>query len=70
MIIYALWRNNAVYDIAYKNKYTKEQELVLPLGSASIEDVTDNPEQKNSPANTRLHKVNIPSNNRSMLPLG
>src|SRR5690606_8816615 len=37
VLIFALWKNNAEYDINHKNKYTKEQEQELPLGSASIE---------------------------------
>jgi transposase len=34
VLIYALWKNNEAFDVNYKNKYTKGQEQVLPLGSA------------------------------------
>jgi transposase len=37
VLIYALWKNNATYDIDYKNKYTRELEQALPLGLASTE---------------------------------
>jgi hypothetical protein len=34
VLIYALWKNNQAFDINYKNQNTKEQEQVLPLGTA------------------------------------
>jgi transposase len=34
VIIYGLWKNNEAFDVNHKNKHTKEQEQVLPLGSA------------------------------------
>lgn len=37
VLIYSLWKNNAAYDINYRNKYTRELEQELPLGMASIE---------------------------------
>jgi transposase len=37
VLIYALWKNNAAYDIDYKNKHTRELEQALPLGLASTE---------------------------------
>jgi len=37
VLIYALWKNNAAYNIDYKNKYTRELEQELPLGMASTE---------------------------------
>ncbi len=37
VLIYALWKNNAAYDIDHKNKHTRELEQALPLGLASIE---------------------------------
>jgi transposase len=60
VLIYALWKNNTAFDVNHKNKYTKEQEQALPLGSAvAVIDNTD--QQKNSPTIAGLHKVNIPS---------
>lgn len=70
ILIYALWKNNTAYDIDYKNKYTRELEQVLPLGLASIEATLTDGIYKNSPDKAGLHKVNIPSKYRSMLPLG
>lgn len=62
VLIYALWKNNAVFDVNHKNKHTKDQEQVLPLGSAAAAIGNgDDSEQKNSPTNGGLHKVNIPS---------
>ena len=37
VLIYALWKNNAAYDINYKNNHTRELEQELSLGLASIE---------------------------------
>jgi len=48
VLIYGLWKNNEAFDVNYKNKLTKEQEQVLPLGSAVA--VTDYEDKKNSPA--------------------
>ena len=37
VLIYALWTKKEAFDFNYNNKYTKEQEQVLPLGSAVAE---------------------------------
>lgn len=37
VLIYALWKKNAAYDINYKNKHTRELEQALSLGLASAE---------------------------------
>jgi transposase len=44
VIVYGLWEKNEDFDVNYKNRQTKEQELVLPLGSAVA--VTGNIEAK------------------------
>jgi transposase len=72
VIIYALWKNNSAYELNYKpNKHTGEEEQVLSSlpGLAQADPTTG---QKNSASlqqQAALHKVNILSNDRSLLPL-
>ena len=72
VIIYALWKNNTSYELNYKpHTHTGEQEQVLSsLPGLAQADPTGG--QKNSASlqeQTALHKVNILSNDRSLLPL-
>lgn len=72
VIIYALWKNNSAYELNYKpNKHTGEKEQVLSsLPGLAQADPTAG--QKNSASlqqQTALHKVNLLSNDRSLLPL-
>jgi transposase len=69
VIIYALWKHNTSYELNYKlNIHTGEKEQALSAlpGLAQADDL------KNSAGlqeKTALHKVNILSNDRSLLPL-
>jgi transposase len=71
VIIYALWKNKTCYEQNYKpHTHTGEQEQVLSSLPGLAQ--ADPAEQKNSAslqAQTALHKVNILSNDRSLLPL-
>jgi transposase len=69
VIIYALWKNNTSYELNYKpNKHTGEKEQAL----SSLPGLAQADNLKNSASlqeQTALHKVNILSNDRSLLPL-
>ena len=74
VIIYALWKTNSAYELNHtqnKEQHTGEKEQVLSsLPGLAQADPTG--EQKNSASlqeQTALHKVNILSNDRSLLPL-
>jgi transposase len=73
VIIYALWKTNSAYKLNYqhnKDQHTGEKEQVLSsLPGLAQADPTG---QKNSASlqqQAALHKVNILSNDRSLLPL-
>ena len=74
VIIYALWKTNSAYELNYqpnKDQHTGEKEQVLSAlpGLAQADPAA---EQKNSaslPEQVALHKVNLLSNDRSLLPL-
>jgi transposase len=57
VLVYALWTKNEAYNSDYRNTHTKEQEQVLPLGSAVAEIAA----HKNSPTKDGLNKVSTPS---------
>ena len=71
VIIYALWKTNSAYELNYqhtKDQPTGEKEQVL----SSLPGLAQADVLKNSAGlqeQTALHKVNILSNDRSLLPL-
>lgn len=69
VIIYALWKNNTGYELNYK-LYThtgeKEQALSALPGLVQAEELKNSASLQQQAA---LHKVNILSNDRSLLPL-
>ena len=72
VIIYALWKNNTSYELNYQpHTPTGEKEQVLSAlpGLAQADPAAG---QKNSASlqqQVALHKVNLLSNDRSLLPL-
>lgn len=69
VIIYALWKNNSSYEMNYKpQKHTGEKEQALSSlpGLAQADDLKNSASLQQQVA---LHKVNILSNDRSLLPL-
>jgi hypothetical protein len=73
VIIYALWKSNSAYELnhqQHKDKHTGEKEQV-PFSLPGLAQA-DSAEHKNSASlqeQTALYKVNILSNDRSLLPL-
>jgi transposase len=71
VIIYALWKHNSTYELNYqhnKDKHTGEKEQVLSSlpGLAQADPLQNSATLQQQVA---LHKVNILSNDRSLLPL-
>lgn len=73
VIIYALWKNNRVYELNHqhnKDKHTGEKEQVLSsLPGLAQADPAAHKNSASLQEHTALHKVNILSNDRSLLPL-
>jgi hypothetical protein len=69
VIIYALWKTGSAYELNYPhNKHTGEKEQVLSsLPGLAQADPLQN--SANLQQQVALHKVNILSNDRSLLPL-
>src|SRR5881227_1000354 len=73
VIIYALWKNNSAYELNHqhnKDQHTGEKEQVLSALPGLAQ--ADPAEHKNSASlqqQVALHKVNLLSNDRSLLPL-
>ena len=71
VVIYALWKTNSAYELNHEqHKHTGEKEQV-PFSLHGLAQA-DPAEQKNSARlqeQVALHKVNILSNDRSLLPL-
>ena len=73
VIIYALWKNNSVYELNHqhnKDKHTGEKEQVLSsLPGLAQADPTAHKNSASLQQQVALHKVNLLSNDRSLLPL-
>jgi len=73
VIIYALWKTNSAYELNYqhtKDQPTGEKEQVLSsLPGLAKADPAAHKNSASLQAQPALHKVNLLSNNRSLLPL-
>jgi transposase len=71
VIIYALWKHNTSYELNYKpNAHTGEKEQALSsLPGLAQADPTERKNSASLQEQPALHKVNILSNDRSLLPL-
>ena len=73
VIIYALWKTNSAYELNYqhnKDKHTGEKEQVLSsLPGLAQADPAAHKNSASLQEQTALHKVNLLSNDRSLLPL-